>query len=67
MVEGKPIHHGKYEPKRRIATGGMTEIYAARAGGLPLVNSRFNINRHVTVDVTVNETVRKKFEFPVPQ
>ena len=26
-----------------------------------------NINRQVTVDVPANETVRKKFEFPVPQ
>jgi serine/threonine-protein kinase len=34
---------------------------------ITLVNSRFNINRQVTVDVPVGETVRKKFEFPVPQ
>ena len=40
---------------------------AAGKHTITLVNSRFNINRQVTVDVPVNETVRKKFEFPVPQ
>jgi len=33
--EGKPIHLGKYELIKRIATGGMAEIYLARVSGLP--------------------------------
>jgi len=45
-------------PPLKIAAGKHT---------ITLVNSRFNINRQVTVDVPANETVRKKFEFPVPQ
>ena len=45
-------------PPLKVAAGKHT---------ITLVNSRFNINRQVTVDVPANETVRKKFEFPVPQ